>query len=312
MLDDASKKKLLDIIKKAETYKKEKYSIENMRAMLGAEPWDSALVLNLYMRNFINMTELLHDHSGYKVYISLLEFFSLFRHSEDIYKSIMIKRDDCLKDYFSQDITNATEKHNQLIDTQEVINLMFFQYASTSFAIIESESRLQEKFAIDKEKISNIFDNILNNGCHRAIIFLRHKLNHGKRIKISHRCSIDWRKDSHNIDFIFDREAIVSIKLEGSNDKKAVEYLLSNSTSVIKLLDEHIKMLKKFCIEIYSTIFDEHKNSILQCNDLCKAIIKMQETQFHAIAKSIGKEFPVRAIDETETYYIERMIGGRA
>lgn len=57
-----NKIKLFDALRRFEESRNHHYSSDKMKKWLGDEPWDTDLVLNLYMKNHRSMDKILTNH----------------------------------------------------------------------------------------------------------------------------------------------------------------------------------------------------------------------------------------------------------
>lgn len=186
-------KSLFDISNILEEAREKNYSILKMQQCLGQEPWDCDIVLKLYMKNFINMEKILKKHAGYEIYLEISKIKNLLLKLSMFKKSIEAEINKCNNDYFHKEHTDSMHGNRILTDYQNTINLYFYGYVSLCYTIIEYEKIIEKKYTHLKKKFSLLFDKYLDNPCHRCIMLIRNKLNHGVIFEFKWSVNFDLR-----------------------------------------------------------------------------------------------------------------------
>lgn len=288
-------------LKSIDEYKEKYFSVDKIKAYLGDEPWNEETVLFLYMKNYEAMNTILQDLKGYKIYSKLSEYMNLLQKENSFYEKIIEATNRCNSEITKRN-TNDVDIHRILSEYQETVNLYFFGYACVASSLICIENNLQSKYAIDKDSISKKYDEYLVKvEAHYAIILLRNKLCHGKYIYFK------WTSKDKNIKFTLDEKTLLSIDKKNDKDEKGIQYLISISGDIIKLISPYHQLCNIFHKYVYELILNENIKEIQQCNSYYKKIYTQTDIQARNIFKH-NKPTPYK-IHDSDTFYLNRAMG---
>ncbi len=253
---------------KIEAYKDKNYSVEKVLQYLGEEPWDTELVVFLYMQNFKSINTILSKHKGYTAYLNIQQLNTLFSRLQFSYEQILLEKEEATKKYF-----NTTYGEEILNNTQEKIGLYFYTYLSLCYAIIQLQTQITKKHIQNKPAISEYFKTILENPCHRCIILLRNKINHGSLLDFRWRASVDYKTKTREVIYKLDKDQLENIHPKDSKDREGYGYLISKKGILHSILIEHFSKIKNFIINVINLIQEENHEAIFQYNAYYTAIL---------------------------------------
>lgn len=300
-----STKSLFDHLKMFEESRDKKYSVLKLLQRLGDEPWDCDVVLQLYMENHINMGKILKKHAGYEAHLEIFQIKNLLL-KLGMFKGCIEKEiKKCNESYLYNVSTEGQCLNEMLTGYQTAINLYCYGYSSLCYTIMEHEKIICKKYANLKSIFSSIFDAHINNSCHKCLMMIRHKLNHGVPLEFKWSVDLETRK----VKFILQGEVVKNIEPHCEKDRLGIDYLHKTSGDVESIIFSHYGMMERFCASLCDSLFSDKKIEIYQCNEYYKKILTKMDTQYRAIAKSVGKDGQISETKINETHYLDRAMG---
>lgn len=298
-----NKIKLFDALRRFEESRNHHYSSDKMKKWLGDEPWDTDLVLNLYMKNHRSMDKILTNHKGYIAYYNFSAFKKLLLRLNLFAEYITTEIHKCEYAYFQENKHDILKTDEILFSHQNTINLYFYGYTSLYYSIFEYQKKIENTESRYKYLFKQIFDNSIKLPCHRGLNLVRVAVTHLGLLEFKWLC----RMHQKNIHFKITQDDILAIDRDSARDREGKKYLIDISGDLLTILNESQTMMHVFCTSICNTIFETNKYDIIQCNEYYKKIICQMENQARAIASQIRKYTPpIQKQNNNPTYYIDR------